>query len=123
MRFLKQDSTLLLFFLSFLLHFQVSNSSSSPLCRKEESFALLQLKHSSSIDEYASVPCETPYPKMKSWKEGADCCTWNGVTCDAVTGHVIGLDLSCSKTVAQIHSNSSLFLLSITLGAFEEKTK
>ncbi|XP_057953895.1 receptor-like protein 7 [Malania oleifera] len=32
---------------------------------------------------------------MRSWMEGSDCCNWDGVTCDSVTGHVIGLDLSC----------------------------
>ncbi|XP_055801784.1 receptor-like protein 7 [Solanum dulcamara] len=40
-----------------------------------------------------------------------DCCTWNGVACDMLTGHVIGLDLSCSLLLGSIHPNSSLFQL------------
>ncbi|XP_044485203.1 receptor-like protein 7 [Mangifera indica] len=48
---------------------------------------------------------------MMSWKEDDDCCTWDGVTCDSVTGHVIGLDLSCSWLYGNIPSNTSLFLL------------
>ncbi|KAF3629956.1 putative transcription factor-like [Capsicum annuum] len=38
--------------------------------------------------------------------------SWDGVTCDEMTGHVIELDLSCSQLVGKIDSNSSLFLLS-----------
>ena len=40
--------------------------------------------------------------KLESWKAesgdqpNADCCAWDGVECDEVTGHVIGLNLSCS---------------------------
>lgn len=40
-----------------------------------------------------------------------DCCTWDGVTCDLLTGHVIGLDLSCSLLNGIIYANSSLFQL------------
>ncbi|XP_044512012.1 receptor-like protein 6 [Mangifera indica] len=46
---------------------------------------------------------------MTSWKEDDDCCSWHGVTCDRVTGHVIDLDLSCSWLYGNIPSNSSLF--------------
>ncbi|KAK9221125.1 hypothetical protein WN944_009550 [Citrus x changshan-huyou] len=46
-----------------------------------------------------------------SWKEDSDCCSWDGVTCDSATGHVIGLDLSCSWLHGNIPSNSSLFFL------------
>ncbi|KAH0772482.1 hypothetical protein KY290_009619 [Solanum tuberosum] len=41
-----------------------------------------------------------------------DCCSWDGVVCDDITGHVIELDLSCSGLVGTIDSNSSLFQLS-----------
>ncbi|KAH0710328.1 hypothetical protein KY284_011755 [Solanum tuberosum] len=50
-------------------------------------------------------------PKTKSWNESRDCCSWDGVTCDLLTGHVIGLDLSCSLLLGTIHPNSSLFQL------------
>ncbi|XP_044510021.1 receptor-like protein Cf-9 [Mangifera indica] len=51
------------------------------------------------------------YPKTESWKEGSDCCLWDGVTCDTFTGHVIGLDLSSSWLLGYIDDDSSLFLL------------
>ncbi|CAN4096521.1 unnamed protein product [Withania somnifera] len=46
-----------------------------------------------------------------SWTESRDCCTWAGVTCDMLTGHVIDLDLSCSLLDGTVHPNSSLFQL------------
>ncbi|KAG5629315.1 hypothetical protein H5410_001032 [Solanum commersonii] len=48
---------------------------------------------------------------MSSWNESRDCCTWDGVTCDMLTGHVIGLELSCILFGGSIHPNSSLFQL------------
>uniref|UniRef100_M1BZP4 Hcr2-0A n=1 Tax=Solanum tuberosum TaxID=4113 RepID=M1BZP4_SOLTU len=41
-----------------------------------------------------------------------DCCSWDGVICDDMTGHVIELDLGCSGLVGTIHSNSRHFQLS-----------
>ncbi|PHT32539.1 hypothetical protein CQW23_28876 [Capsicum baccatum] len=41
-----------------------------------------------------------------------DCCLWDEVTCDEMTGHVIELDLHCSQLVGKIDSNSILFQLS-----------
>ncbi|GLT27164.1 hypothetical protein SLA2020_021850 [Shorea laevis] len=52
-----------------------------------------------------------PYSKTESWKEGIGCCSWDGVSCDNVTGHVIALDLSCSLLFGTFPSNSTLFLL------------
>ncbi|XP_017985362.1 PREDICTED: receptor-like protein 12 [Theobroma cacao] len=111
----------LLCLLLFCLSSQPTLSSSSfapsatPLCSHNEAFALMKFKRSFSIDETASLGCEyssTPsYPKTDSWKEGTDCCSWDGVTCDNITGHVIGLDLSCSWLYGAIPSNSSLFHL------------
>ncbi|MED6137819.1 hypothetical protein PIB30_068625, partial [Stylosanthes scabra] len=48
---------------------------------------------------------------MKTWDNGTDCCSWMGVTCDSMSGHVIGLDLSCSGLEGKIHPNSTLFHL------------
>ncbi|KAK9049541.1 hypothetical protein SSX86_031490 [Deinandra increscens subsp. villosa] len=50
-------------------------------------------------------------PKMTTWNASTDCCRWDGVTCDSMTGDVIGLDLGCSKLQGTIDSNSSLFLI------------
>ncbi|XP_016683880.1 receptor-like protein Cf-9 [Gossypium hirsutum] len=38
------------------------------------------------------------YPKTNSWKEGTDCCSWDGVSCDHLNAHVIAL---CSKVATQ----------------------
>ncbi|KAI8570862.1 hypothetical protein RHMOL_Rhmol01G0070600 [Rhododendron molle] len=66
---------------------------------------------SSYCDNYYGIPS---FPKTLSWDENAahDCCEWDGVTCDGLTGNVIGLDLSCSQLYGTIQPNSSLFQLS-----------
>ncbi|TYG72090.1 hypothetical protein ES288_D05G452300v1 [Gossypium darwinii] len=53
------------------------------------------------------------YPKTNSWKEGTDCCSWDGVSCDHLNAHVIALcsKLSCSWLFGNFPSNTSLFLL------------
>ena len=113
-------SKLLLCFLFFLSSSQLLSSSfsfsnSTKLCPHQQALALLHLKQSFSIDNSSSWDCDsngiTSYPKTESWKKGSDCCSWDGVTCDWVTGHIIGLDLSCSWLFGIIHSNSTLFLL------------
>ena len=106
-----------LFFLScshLLLSSSFSFSNSTKICPHGQALALLQFKQSFSIDNSSSGYCDvlggTPsYPKTEYWKEGRDCCSWNGVICDLVTGHVIELDLSCSWLSGTIHSNSTLF--------------
>ncbi|KAK6774542.1 hypothetical protein RDI58_029781 [Solanum bulbocastanum] len=63
-------------------------------------------------EEYYSCWCdEDCFPKTKSRNESRDCCTWDGVTCDLLNGHVIRLDLSCSLLRGSIHPNSSVFQL------------
>ena len=102
---------LLLFFLIF--HYLNSLSfSTQPLCKDFESFALLQFKQSFAINVSASGD-PFAYPKISSWKarERNNCCSWDGVLCDRVTGHVIGLDLSSSYLYGSINSSSSLFHL------------
>ena len=102
------------YLLSFLLTFHVmSFSSVQPLCRDHERSNLLQFKESFVINQSASSD-PSAYPKVASWTlEGnnSDCCSWDGVECDEVTGHVIGLDLNSSYLYGSINSNSSLFHL------------
>ncbi|KAF3949788.1 hypothetical protein CMV_024381 [Castanea mollissima] len=102
-------------------------SFSSFLSSNSQCSALLQFSNSLSLNSSASPPffsrsgldfigvdvhlCDISYPKTASWKEDKHCCSWDGVECDKNTGHVIGLDLSCSRLKGTIHSNSTLFLL------------
>uniref|UniRef100_A0A2K1Y7Y4 Leucine-rich repeat-containing N-terminal plant-type domain-containing protein n=1 Tax=Populus trichocarpa TaxID=3694 RepID=A0A2K1Y7Y4_POPTR len=112
-------------FILFLFHFHstissplssnYSSSSSSHLCAHRQSLSLLQFKQSFSIQSspfwFARNYQYDQYPKTESWKEGTDCCLWDGVTCDLKTGHVSGLDLSCSMLYGTLHPNNSLFSL------------
>ncbi|KAH9723679.1 Receptor-like protein 7 [Citrus sinensis] len=106
-----------LFFLFFFFlfgYFQLNFSSSFHLCPPEQSLALRQFKNSTSVslDQALSVACfGNSYSKTTSWAEGTDCCSWDGVTCDNVTGNVIGLDLHCSMLEGTIDDNSTLFHL------------
>ncbi|KAG5569220.1 hypothetical protein H5410_058986 [Solanum commersonii] len=117
---------ILVFFYSLvclLLVISESFSSSSVMmhhvCSSTEAFALLHFKQSFQISDQprCTDDTDTQYeryfdiPKTKSWNESRDCCSWDGVTCDMLTGHVIGLDLSCSLLNGIIHPNSSLFQL------------
>ncbi|XP_070052681.1 receptor-like protein 9DC3 [Nicotiana tomentosiformis] len=90
---------------------------SSVLCSQDQSLALQQLKLKLTIHESSSSDCESnghhlPYPKTISWNQSTNCCTWDGVTCDRITGQITGLDLSCSQLHGTIDSNSTLFQLS-----------
>ncbi|XVF70832.1 hypothetical protein PTKIN_Ptkin11bG0193700 [Pterospermum kingtungense] len=107
------------FHLQFQPHLSSSSSSSiTHLCSHPEATALIQFKNSFSIDKDASwYNCDVyagieSYPKTNSWREGTNCCSWEGVSCDDENGQVIGLDLSCSWLYGTISSNSSLFHLS-----------
>ena len=100
-------------FLFFISHSQTtSNTSSQHRCLPDQSSALLQLRQefvedmTDSDDNGVSF-----YPKMKSWKADTDCCSWDGVACNAENGHVIDLDLSNSGLYGPLKSNSSLFSL------------
>ncbi|KAL5548380.1 hypothetical protein UlMin_003611 [Ulmus minor] len=110
---------LFLFYSPFYLLSSLSTSSpTSPFCHPDDTSALLQFKNSLSISKLdcgryhymlfgdASRPCQT-----MSWKNGTDCCRWDGVTCDDITGHVIGLNLTRGGLNGIIQSNSSLFRL------------
>ena len=103
-----------LFFLSYSPVICFSFSNSTKLCPHHQNVALLRLKQLFSIDVSASSSDDcnlASFAKTDTWKEGTNCCSWDGVTCNRVTGLVIGLDLSCSGLYGTIDSNSSLFLL------------
>ncbi|MED6199663.1 hypothetical protein PIB30_116644 [Stylosanthes scabra] len=89
------------FSLLFLLFHAPSSTTSSsvlPLCNPRDNSNLLHFKNSFAIDNFYSLgSCSSN--KTASWKNGTDCCDWDGVTCDTTSGHVIGLDLSCAMLV------------------------
>ncbi|MED6126110.1 hypothetical protein PIB30_075209 [Stylosanthes scabra] len=102
-----------LFFL-LILHTPSSTSSSLlPLCNHHDNSNLLYFKNSFPIDNslYRDGRCSSYSNKIASWKNGTDCCHWDGVTCDTSSGHVIGLDLSCSMLEGPFDPNSTLFHL------------
>ncbi|KAM3217918.1 hypothetical protein P3L10_022447 [Capsicum annuum] len=78
---------LVLFLMLYPFLCQLAFSSSLPhLCPKDQALALLQFS--------------------------TDCCSWDGVYCEELTGHVIELNLACSGLQGKFHTNSSLFQLS-----------
>nr|XP_025608426.1 receptor-like protein 9DC3 [Arachis hypogaea] len=96
-----------------LFHFACLSSHS---CHPEESSALFHFKiqlitNTTFFYGWYEHECPNAYPKMSTWDNGTDCCSWMGITCDSLSGHVIGLDLSCSALVGIIHPNSTLFHL------------
>ncbi|XP_057724405.1 receptor-like protein 7 [Arachis stenosperma] len=106
--------TLLLLFLLLVDTPSSTCSSVLPLCNHHDNSNLLQLKNSFAIKPslwYDDYWFFSSYPKIASWKNGTDCCEWDGVTCDTTSGHVIGLDLSCSMLEGEFHPNSTLFHL------------
>ncbi|XP_039025780.1 receptor-like protein 34 [Hibiscus syriacus] len=104
---------ILVFQVAFLSVSLSSSSSSSHLCPPDQNLALLQFKTAISL---SNCSVEGPFMsgprKIVSWKEGSDCCFWDGVSCDNVTGNVIGLDLQDCQLYGTINSDTTLFHLS-----------
>ncbi|XP_058111891.1 receptor-like protein 53 [Magnolia sinica] len=77
----KNPTFLILFFLSSLLFLTAQQ------CNHHHFAALLHLKHGFHFSPYRH--------SLPSWNSNnTDCCSWEGITCDGPTGHVISLDLS-----------------------------
>jgi len=102
----------LLFLHLFLFLFPsfFSSSSFNFSCHHYESSALLHFKSSFTINH--DYLCDG-YPLLKTatWKNETDCCSWDGVTCDTINGHVIGLNLGCEGLKGIFNPNSTLFHL------------
>ncbi|TYJ38679.1 hypothetical protein E1A91_A04G008500v1 [Gossypium mustelinum] len=99
-------------FLSLFLFFpHLYASFSSSLSHSCSS--LIQFKNSFSITEDASLSCNKSHPKTNSWKEGTDCCLWDGVTCDHLNAHfgrftsLFYLNLSNTGFVGEVPSQIS----------------
>ncbi|XP_029128685.1 receptor-like protein 34 [Cajanus cajan] len=88
----------------FISHFSFSHS----LCHPQDSLALLQFKTSFTVH---TTYCNDCFEPITTWENGTDCCSWSGITCHPISGHVIGLDLSFSRVNTEIHPNNTLFHL------------
>lgn len=106
----------LCFFIFFSVCLFFFSSSSTPFCPDDQRNALLQFKDMASVSHFASMYCSdygiTANTNTNSWKEGVDCCLWDEVTSDSLTGCVTGFDLSCSSLRGTITANTSLCPLS-----------
>ncbi|QHO09117.1 Receptor-like protein [Arachis hypogaea] len=50
--------------------------------------------------------------QYRTWNNtNADCCSWYGIQCDELMGHVISIDLSSSQLYGSMDPNSTLFSL------------
>ncbi|XP_010479221.2 PREDICTED: receptor-like protein 12 [Camelina sativa] len=87
-------------------------SSTQHLCHSDQRDALLEFKTEFSIQKPDWVVSDkSSYPKTESWVNKSDCCSWDGITCAAKSGKVIGLDLSDGFLHGLLKSKSSLFKL------------
>ncbi|KAJ4772858.1 Receptor-like protein 12 [Rhynchospora pubera] len=103
--------------LTLLLLFSLSSEFTSLAqvqCLPDQRDALVQLKHGFTTS------------KLQSWNSTIDCCTWEGVTCDPVTGRVTALELSNRAISGRIDPTlfnlSSLENLSLADNLFYEVT-
>ncbi|XP_052484389.1 receptor-like protein 7 [Gossypium raimondii] len=93
-------SSLFLFscFLPLLLSFSPPQTHLPMQCLDDQRSPLLQLQH-----HLYYAPHFTFSSKFDLWDVNTDCCSWEGVTCDAY-GHVIGIDLSYKNLSGSFHS-------------------
>ena len=103
-----------------LLHATFSSTFPSPprpRCHEDEKSALLEFKATYFTKVPSLFYCLDQSVKLESWKAESgdqpdvDCCAWDGVECDEVSGHVIALDLSCGFLSGPLDSNTSIFRL------------
>uniref|UniRef100_A0A1D1YJB5 Receptor-like protein 12 n=1 Tax=Anthurium amnicola TaxID=1678845 RepID=A0A1D1YJB5_9ARAE len=69
-------------------------------CHDEERSALLELKESMKLPHWP-----TAFLDWGGVAGGEDCCRWSGITCDNVTGRVVGIDLDCRRTTEVWYPN------------------
>ncbi|KAF8015642.1 hypothetical protein BT93_H1228 [Corymbia citriodora subsp. variegata] len=91
-----------------------------PCCHEDEKSALLEFKAAFFTKDEKPPCCSSATSdepaKIESWNAStgeskSDCCSWAGVQCDKVSGHVIDLNLSCSCLSGKINSTTSIFRL------------
>ncbi|TYI06315.1 hypothetical protein ES332_A10G150100v1 [Gossypium tomentosum] len=90
-------SLFFLFSFSTSLH-PSSHSNLQNHCLDDQRSTLLQFQH-----HLYYAPNFTFSSKLDLWDPNTRCCSWKGVTCDAL-GHVIGIDLSYQNLSGSFHS-------------------
>ncbi|MFQ6653370.1 hypothetical protein Gotur_024802, partial [Gossypium turneri] len=85
-------------FLSLVLSFSPPQTHLPKQCLDDQRAPLLQLQH-----HLYYAPNFTFSSKFDLWDVNSDCCSWEGVTCDAY-GHVVGIDLSYKNLSGSFHS-------------------
>ncbi|KAF6176204.1 hypothetical protein GIB67_023495 [Kingdonia uniflora] len=75
-------AVLLVFSFIIKIHFVVGNGEANMFCSPREKHALLTFKQGLTDRSH----------RLSSWV-GENCCTWEGVGCDSMTGSVVRLDL------------------------------
>ncbi|XP_062192498.1 receptor-like protein 6 [Phragmites australis] len=84
-------------------------------CHLGQAQALLKLKKSFSFDESTTT--------LPSWRDGTDCCLWEGVGCDASSGNVTVLNnrgLSSNGLDPAVFSLASLRRLDLSMNDFSQ---
>nr|GMD00375.1 receptor-like protein 12 [Ipomoea batatas] len=61
-------------------------------CLPDQKSVLLQIRSEITYNSSAST-------KLVLWDEGADCCEWPGLSCNAATGFITSLDLSDDESI------------------------
>ncbi|XP_058111848.1 receptor-like protein 35 [Magnolia sinica] len=98
----KNPSFLILFFLSSLLFLTTQQ------CNHHHFSALLDLKNGFYFTDIYGLST------LPSWNSNnTDCCSWERITCDGPTGHVISLDLSELRIIGRIDFESLFHLRSL----------
>ncbi|KAK8308038.1 hypothetical protein V6Z12_D02G028700 [Gossypium hirsutum] len=84
-------------FLSLVLSFSPPQTHLPKQCLDDQRAPLLQLQH-----HLYYAPNFTFSSEFDLWDVNTDCCSWEGVTCDAY-GHVVGIDLSYKNLSGSFH--------------------
>ncbi|XP_058111839.1 receptor-like protein 7 [Magnolia sinica] len=103
----KNPSFLIFFVILFSFLLPSSVFATTQKCIQEHFSALLHLKNGFHFSSYS-------LSTLPSWNSNnTDCCSWEGITCDGATGHVITLDLSSLRISGRIDSESLFRLRSL----------
>ncbi|XP_057793274.1 receptor-like protein EIX1 [Salvia miltiorrhiza] len=103
--------SLLVLLLMNMIRFNLSHAIFCPLIEKQ---SLLSFKDS----------LQDPYHQLSSWQDDVNCCKWNGVICNSLTGHVHQLDLHGLSLSGQINPSllnlKHLTHLDLSLNNFDQ---